>query len=159
MFNKIINNNFKRRFIEDRKALERIDIMAFINKTHQGASIEEDFKSDNQAFRDTMFKLARLVTPRGSVACFTYAAGVSLLLDKLGFKYDVYAGLCIPQSLPSHDKDVADFKARIERGDKINLATHIYLVVDGKPYEYYSGEFTNITKVHVVIVEVYKNGY
>ena len=154
MFNKIINNNFRRRYIEDKTKLATVNLDSFLKVNYTGTDIKKDMEEDTELFRETMFKFARLITPIGAVGCYTYTAAVSLLMDKLGVEYELYAGLCIPQSLPSHDEDVKKFKERLESGKPLNLATHIYLVANDKEYEYFSGDYSGITKVHVIKVEV-----
>lgn len=115
-------------------------------------TLKDWLSANNEDFKKFCFTYARTLMP-GQVSCVTYAAVVAVICTMFSVGYTAYAGFCLRQTMPNYDKNLSDYKKACSCGKwNHDFANHVYVEVDGRSYEYYSGDLSNID--HVEVVEI-----
>lgn len=114
--------------------------------------LKSGLQSNSKEFRQFCFVYASTLMP-GHVSCTTYAAVVAQIAQHFGVPYKAYAGFCLRKSSPRYNKDKGDWDAKKAQGEEHPFfATHVYLEVNGKSFEYYDGDTSGVE--HLDVVEI-----
>jgi hypothetical protein len=90
----------------------------------------------------------------GKVSCTTYAAVIAAIAEVYGISYVTKAGFCLQKSSSQYEKNLKDYKAKKSSSNDPHpfFATHVYVEIDGKSYEYYNGDTSNIDHLDVITI-------
>lgn len=114
--------------------------------------LKSGLESNSKEFRQFCFIYASTLMP-GRVSCTTYAAVVAVVAQHFGKPYKAYSGFCLRKSSPRYIRDKKDWEAKKASGEEHPFfATHVYLEVGGKDYEYYDGDTAGVE--HLDVVEI-----
>lgn len=137
--------------------MDNISVKAIESSARSNGVSDEFLKTglleNSEGFRRFCYSFAKTLMP-GRVSCTTYAAVVAVIATKFGVDFKAYSGFCLPKNSPKYNEEKASFDKRVaESGDKHPVfATHVYLVINDKYYEYYNGDTSNID--HIDCVEI-----
>jgi hypothetical protein len=144
---------FREKYAEARSKIEADKIIGFskMNGYKTDDSLKEGLLSNDAKFRKTMFSYSGSLMP-GHVSPATYAAVISVLADKFGVEYKTMTGFCLVKGSKDYAKKVEQFnQKKAQTGDEHPVyATHVYVVINGKDYEYLNGETTGIDHIDVI---------
>lgn len=114
--------------------------------------LESGLKSNSKEFAQFCLKYASTLMP-GHVSCCTYAAVVACIARKFGVPYKAYVGFCLRKDDPRYERDKSDYEARMAKGaEHAALCNHVYLEINGVPYEYYNGSTSDIEHLDVLVI-------
>lgn len=109
------------------------------------------FEENSEQFRQFVLTFAKTLMP-GHVSCTTYAAVVSVIAEKYGVAYQGYAGFCLPKSHPRYEVELGDFNKRKGSDQHPALANHVYTEIDGKIYEFFNGNTSDIDHIDCITI-------
>lgn len=117
------------------------------------SQLKEGLLANSEDFRVFCYTFAKTLMP-GRVSCTTYAAVVAVIAQKLGVEYKAYSGFCMPMSNPRYEEELSGFQKRqVSSGDEHPIsATHVFLKIGDRYYEYFNGDTSNID--HIDYVEI-----
>ena len=143
--------SYSNKFAQFYTRLGKKDVLALYKKCGL-ADVEVELTNNTKAFKEATLKIAMTLMP-GIPSCTVYAAIVASALSALDMPFIAKAGTCIKRSMKSYEKDTKYFHEQKAAGIEHPLmATHVYIESQGKIYEYYSGEFSDID--HLDCVEI-----
>ena len=125
-----------------------VDDIESVASTSGIHNLKEEMLSNSKEFKDFAYLIAN--QRPGSVTQIGYACTVASIADKYNIPYKRYAGTCITKTSPKYDELVDQFnRGKAEGKEHPLIATHVYITINGKTYEYFIG-FDDIEHLDVV---------
>ena len=104
-------------------------------------NLREELEKNSPEFRKFVHNVAKqIINP---ISNTTYAAVVAHICENLGMDYRPMTGLALPSTVNNFEYQ----KASAEKTGDNYVCNHVYLIVNGKYYEYFNGETTNICHI------------
>lgn len=152
MFNKQINH-YKEKFHKTLDAIDVNNVLAFAKSNGiSGDSLKKELEGNSNNFRLLCYHYAQTLMP-GRVSCTTYAAVVAVLAKHFNLGYVAMSGFCLPKDTPTFEKEMLAFDTKKKQGvEHPIMATHVFVKIGDKIYEYYNGDTSNIE--HIDCVEI-----
>lgn len=150
MFNRQVAH-YSKKFHDTRKALNGFNFNVFADKVGIGSdNLKSALEGDTKEFRDMCYKISKSLVV-GRVSCTTYASVVSKVAESVGVSYKAYAGFCLPRNNPRFEKEMEEYNKKKDTGvEHPGLATHVFVMIGDKFYEYYNGESSNIEHIDYI---------
>ena len=105
--------------------------------------VKSELLANSDNFRSLALEIADIMP--GKVSCTSYAAAVAVIAEKCGIDYKVYGGFCIPNNYGRYEDDLLAFKKGKDAGKKHPFfATHVFVMINDKYYEYINGVFEGV---------------
>ena len=114
-------------------------------------NLKNELLSNSKEFKQFAYNVAN--TRPGLVTQTGYACVVASIADKYEIPYKKYAGCCVAKNSPKYTEIIDTFnKGKAEGEEHPIFATHMYITINDKNYEYFNGETDNIE--HLDVVEI-----
>jgi hypothetical protein len=117
------------------------------------STLKAGLLDNSNNFRVFAFKFAGSLMP-GKVSCTTYAAVIAAIAETVNVPYTTKAGFCLQENSPQYEKNLSEYKAKKASSDDEHpfFATHVYVEIMDKSYEYYNGDTAHIDHLDVVTI-------
>lgn len=99
--------------------------------------------ADRKVIADLAIKMVRH-SMRGNITPEVFSAAVSVILDAIGVQYRKYCGFALSKSIPTFNKELADYNQRVvvDGGNPL-FANHLYLECGEVSYDLFRNELVD----------------